>query len=211
MRAIAFARTSSLTGRDCQPDSRSSPRVPARVMQSLRGFGTRRAYQRASWSPSRAFRPPARARLNLGRVEPAVPLDLSGSWRAVESSGDLHHRFVEADFRDDAWLTLEVPGHWRAHPDLATSDGPVLYRRAFTISRPGTDRRAFLVFDGVFYDGDVWLDSTYLGATQGYFFPHAFEVTPQLHDRQEHVVAVEVGCATGGGQGTRRALTGVYA
>jgi beta-mannosidase len=144
-------------------------------------------------------------------VEPGVPLDLSGSWRAVESSGDLHHRFVEADFRDDAWLALEVPGHWRAHPDLATSDGPVLYRRAFTTSRPGTDRRAFLVFDGVFYDGDVWLDSTYLGATQGYFFPHAFEVTPQLHDRQEHVVAVEVGCATGGGQGTRRAVTGVYA
>src|SRR5437868_7118929 len=35
MRAIAFARTSSLTGRDSQPDALSSPRVPARLMRSL--------------------------------------------------------------------------------------------------------------------------------------------------------------------------------
>ena len=29
----------------------------------------------------------------------------------------------------------------------------------------------------LFYQGDVWLDGAYLGDTEGYFFPHAFEVT----------------------------------
>ena len=144
-------------------------------------------------------------------MDPGAPLDLSGAWRAVESSGDLHHRFAEPDFDDRSWLVLDVPGHWRAHEGLAGSDGPVLYRRAFTSDLAARDRRAFLVFDGIFYDGDVWLDAAYLGATQGWFFPHTFEVTPQLRERGDHVLAVEVGCPTGGQRGTRRALTGVYA
>ena len=37
MRASAFARTSSLTGRDSQPLARSSPRVPARVIANSEG------------------------------------------------------------------------------------------------------------------------------------------------------------------------------
>ena len=36
------------------------------------------------------------------------------------------------------------------------------------------------MLDGVFYTSDVWLDGTYLGDTEGYFFPHAFEVTDAL-------------------------------
>ena len=47
---------------------------------------------------------------------------------------------------------------------------------------------------GVFYTSDVWLDGTYLGDTEGYFFPHQFEVTDTLAGRSEHALAVEVAC-----------------
>ena len=39
---------------------------------------------------------------------------------------------------------------------------------------------AWLTFDGLFYQGDVWLDGAYLGDTEGYFAPHTFEVTDAL-------------------------------
>ena len=54
--------------------------------------------------------------------------------------------------------------------------------------------RAWLVLDGIFYQSDVWLDGSYLGDTEGYFFPHSFDVTSAVNARSEHVLAVEVGC-----------------
>src|ERR1700680_4185284 len=91
---------------------------------------------------------------------------------------------------------MAVPGHWRSYPEFAASDGPVMYRRHFEAPGPGgDDRRAWLQLGGMFYQGDVWLDRSYLGDTEGYFAPHAFEVTQALRDRSEHVLAIEVTCA----------------
>ena len=66
--------------------------------------------------------------------------------------------------------------------------------RRFEHARPGRRRALWLLLDGLFYQGDVWLDGAYVGDTEGYFFPHAFEVTEALADRTEHVLGVEVAC-----------------
>ena len=66
-----------------------------------------------------------------------------------------------------------------------------------------------MTFDGLFYQGDVWLDGGYLGDTEGYFLPHTFEVSDQLRDRAEHVVAVEVTCPPPG-PAARRTITGAF-
>ncbi len=75
-------------------------------------------------------------------------------------------------------MDVTVPHHWRSMPEFETSDGPLLYRRRFE-TPPATDpgRRSWLHLDGLFYQGDVWLDRSYVGDTEGYFFPHSFEVT----------------------------------
>ena len=62
----------------------------------------------------------------------------------------------------------------------------------------------------MFYQGDVWLDGAYLGDTEGYFAPHTFEVTGQLRDRPEHVLAVELACAPQLDRTAKRNLTGVF-
>jgi beta-mannosidase len=67
-----------------------------------------------------------------------------------------------------------------------------------------------VVFDGIFYQGDVWFDGDYLGDTEGYFFPHSFEVTEALGARREHVLAVEVACARPADRKAKRNLTGVF-
>ena len=136
-------------------------------------------------------------------------MDLSGQWRAQVADEHLQREFSRADLYDADWPELSVPGHWRSSPAFADEDGPVLYRRHFEATGdPG--RRSWLVLDGLFYLGDVWLDGSYVGDTEGYFFPHSFEVTDLVGARTDHVLAVEVGCPRPTDRAAKRNLTGVF-
>jgi beta-mannosidase len=137
-------------------------------------------------------------------------MDLGGLWLAAESDDDLRRAMAEPDLDDSGWTPVSVPGHWRSEPALASSDGPVLYRRRFKAPRPEEGQRCFLTFAGIFYQGDVWLDGEYVGDTEGYFFPHTFEVTSALAARTEHVLAVEVACQPPADRRAKRNLTGVF-
>jgi beta-mannosidase len=137
--------------------------------------------------------------------------ELGGGWRAREAEGDLHQRFVEPGFDDSGWAPIAVPGHWRSMPAFAGSDGPVLYRLRFPAAPLPDGRRRFLTFEGVFYYGDVWLDGGYLGATEGYFAPHTFEMTDAARSGvEEHVLAVEVACPKEADRHAKRMVTGVF-
>ena len=140
----------------------------------------------------------------------ASPLDLSGTWVAAPATHDLRRAAVEPGFDDASWEPVTVPGHWRSTPALADADGPVWYRTRFEATRPAEGRRRWLILDGVFYQGDVWLDGTYLGDTEGYFQPHGFEVTDELAERAEHELAIEVTCAPQRDKKAKRNLTGVW-
>jgi len=132
-------------------------------------------------------------------------------WLAREAEGDLHQRFVDPGFDDSGWEPVTVPGHWRSTPAFAASDGPVLYRHRFPASPLPEGRRRFLTLEGVFYYGDVWLDGGYLGATEGYFAPHTFEITDAARSGvAEHVLAVEVACPREGDPRAKRMVTGVF-
>src|SRR3954452_18323181 len=137
-------------------------------------------------------------------------MDLSGEWRAGEASGGLRREFPNPAFHHPGGAKVAVPHHWRSTPEFAGSDGPLLYRRRFESPHPGDGRRRWLTLDGLFYQGDVWLDGIYLADTEGYFFPHIFEVTAPLRDRTEHVLAVEVTCARQTDRTAKRNLTGVF-
>jgi len=140
-------------------------------------------------------------------------MDLGGAWRAAAADDDLRRTFSDPDIDDRDWSEISVPHHWRSHPDFAASDGPLLYRRPFVASPKGDGRRglrSWLQFDGLFYQGDIWLDGSYLGDTEGYFFPHSFEVTEALAGRTEHLLAVELTCDRPKDKTAKRNLTGVF-
>ena len=123
-------------------------------------------------------------------------MELSGTWRAVVADEDLRRSWLDDGGPvDDDWEPVEVPGHWRSHAAFADANGPLLYRTRFEQDRPAEGERRWLRFDGLFYQGDVWLDGAYVGDTEGYFFPHCFEVTEALADRTEHRLGVEVACS----------------
>jgi len=142
-------------------------------------------------------------------------MDLGGRWRSIAADETLRRVFFDPDLDDGDWPEIAVPHHWRSHPAFATSDGPLLYRRRFEAPIPPAERgvgdcRTWLHLDGLFYQGDIWLDGSYLGDTEGYFFPHVFEVTEQLAQRSEHLLALELTCDRPGDLTAKRNLTGVF-
>ena len=138
------------------------------------------------------------------------PLDLCGPWRAAVADEGLRRAFATPDLDDGAWEELSVPGHWRSTPAFSSTDGPVLHRRRYESPPPADGQRSWLVLDGLFYQGDVWLDGAYLGDTEGYFVRHTFEVTDAARDRTEHVVAIEATCARQDDRTAKRNITGVF-
>ncbi|HYI62417.1 MAG TPA: hypothetical protein VEW93_11510 [Acidimicrobiales bacterium] len=137
-------------------------------------------------------------------------MDLSGRWHALPADDDVRRTWLDDGAEDRAWEPISVPGHWRSTPAFADSDGPLLHRTRFDHARPGPGQRDWLVLDGCFYQGDVWLDGAYVGDTEGYFFPHAFEVTEALAARSEHTLGVDLTCSRPSDRTAKRNLTGVF-
>lgn len=137
------------------------------------------------------------------------PVDLSGAWRATVADEALRRTFADRDTDDAGWEDVPVPAHWRHVAAFAGSDGPLLYRRAFEADAPAPGERAWLVLDGLFYQGDVWLDGAYLGDTEGYFLRHTFEIGEQLASASEHLLAIEVTCHPQDDRTSKRNITGI--
>ncbi len=136
-------------------------------------------------------------------------MELDGGWRAVEADDDIRRHGIGLVADDAGWHPIEVPGHWRNHPKFASSDGPVMYRRQFHATPPEPGRRRWLTLDGIFYQADVWLDGAYLGDPEGYFFPHAFDITSLSRLGDDHALAIEVTCTPQHGTQGRTNITGV--
>ena len=137
-------------------------------------------------------------------------MELSGPWRARLATDDLRRSGVGLDTDDSSWTEVSVPGHWQDHAEFATNTAPVLYRTRFDLPIPDEHQRAWAVLDGVFYQADVSIDGAYLGDPEGYFIPHAFDITDLARLGEEHVLAVEVACAPQTNRTSKRNLTGAF-
>ncbi len=137
-------------------------------------------------------------------------MELSGPWVAAVADEDLRRTYPDPDFDDTSWAPVDVPGHWQSNEPFADDTGPMLYRTRFSSNRPASGTRSWLSFDGIFYQGDVWLDGSYVGDTEGYFFPHTFEVTDAIAARTDHVLAVEATCDEQRDRTAKRNITGVF-
>ncbi len=135
-------------------------------------------------------------------------------WRASAGDDQVRRDYTDATFDDSEWAEIGVPGHWQSHSEFAGHQGPLLYRTSFanpsSWGEQAESARRWLSLEGVFYTSDVWFDGGYLGDTEGYFFPHQFEITEAALDRSEHVLAVEVACAPQLDRTKKRNLTGVF-
>jgi beta-mannosidase len=137
-------------------------------------------------------------------------MDLSGEWQAALADDELRRTAFALDYDASQWETVPVPGHWQSVPAFADSDGPLIYRTRFEWDGSAVGTRSWVVLDGIFYQGDVWFDGGYLGDPEGYFVPHAYEVTDLARLATEHSLAVEVTCSPQRNKAAKRNLSGVF-
>ena len=172
-------------------DDPRSPKVEGKTIQDL--LGGRR-------EPDPPLAP------LIGNVQQRAHLDLGGTWRvlvdpldrgersifgggglgsdhAPESPGEV----VEHDFGDA--YEIKVPGGWNTqHPELRWYRGVCWYRREFDFSAP-QDNRLFLYLGGANHHARIWLNGTLVAAHRGGFTPFNVEVSDQLVEGKNVIVA----------------------
>ncbi|HOF86756.1 MAG TPA: beta galactosidase jelly roll domain-containing protein [Armatimonadota bacterium] len=135
--------------------------------------------------------------------------DLSGTWRWKFEVEDFRGGakpqapdWYRADLDDADWEQTTVP-EWRydqsepfgTHPTppphVTRPDSRIVwYRTTVAGAAPQGDQRVFLVFAGVHWEAQVWLNGTFLGSHTAYWEPFRFDVTPLL--KEQNVLAVRV-------------------
>lgn len=88
------------------------------------------------------------------------------------------------------WQAIAVPANWYlAGYDLS---GVVWYRYRFAGDPRLADKMVQLVFEGVDYTADVWLNEQYLGFHEGYFQTFRFDISQYLRTDGDNELLVRV-------------------
>jgi beta-glucuronidase len=170
------------------------------LMLLLCFFAPLAAAQNAPASQNAAATPDAPSSL-LANFAGRTSTSLNGAWNVIVDpfESGLGQRYyenrkpqnksdlVEYDF--DASPTLQVPGDWNTQrPDLFFYEGPVWYKKSFSYhKKPNT--RVFVYFAAANSFTRVYLNGKPLGEHQGGFTPFNFEITSQLADGDNFLIA----------------------
>ena len=94
---------------------------------------------------------------------------------------------------DEAGLwDIEVPSTWKVQFDeLKWYDGHAVYTKTFELDDIPEDTEAFLVFDGVIYSSEVYLNGQFVGKHDRGYSPFSFRVTEILKKHNRLFVLVE--------------------
>ena len=105
---------------------------------------------------------------------------------------------------DSQWRTLDLPHDWSiegtfSNENPATPGGGALpggigwYRKTFTLPRSEKGRCAFIDFDGVYRNSEVWINGQVLGKRPYGYSSFRYELTPYLkYGKEKNIIAVRV-------------------
>ncbi len=137
----------------------------------------------------------------INNVPNRTTITLNGAWQAIIDPYEtgLKARFylnakpkdkqelIEYDF--DKSDVLQVPGDWNSQKkELLFYEGPVWYKKSFSY-RKHEHTRVFLYFGAANYFTRVYLNGQALGEHEGGFTPFNFDVTDQIREGDNFVVA----------------------
>ena len=132
-------------------------------------------------------------------------LALSGKWQFVPETQSLSNdKFASSkdyslelkptkqlpNFSQNQWQDIKVPANWWLED--RNLSGVVWYRHQFKVTPELKGRLVKLIFEGVDYTADVWLNGKYLGFHEGYFQPFSFFIHEKLNLTRDNVLVVRV-------------------
>jgi beta-mannosidase len=161
------------------------------------------------------YAPYLRSLPEKSKLRPKV--SLNGEWKfifeikdppKVDAPPPSAPEWYSENFDDTGWLLTTVPewryrtvGHdnlYERKVDKVTITGErrntsqiCWYRRKFTVNKPSGGKRAWLCFDGVDWEAEVYFNGEFLGTHSVYYEPFRFDVTEKLK-KGENTLAVRV-------------------
>lgn len=112
--------------------------------------------------------------------------------------------FSKTDFNDADWRNLNLPHDWSIEgafdkDNPATPGGGALpggigwYRKTFTLPAAQQGKLAFIDFDGIYWNSEVWINGHYLGKRPNGYSSFRYELTPYLKfGKTKNVIAVKI-------------------
>jgi beta-galactosidase len=106
-------------------------------------------------------------------------------------------------FADANWRSLDLPHDWSVEGPFSQNEpsggsggfaptGIGWYRKRFRLPAAYKDRKVSIEFDGVYQNGEVWINGQYLGKRPFGYISFAYDLTPHLNAGGENLVAVKV-------------------
>ncbi len=122
---------------------------------------------------------------------------------------DDHWKFQKGDFEnasspgfdDSKWRLLDLPHDWSVEgpysPSLASATGYLpggiaWYRKTMEIPANRNDQKVYIYFEGVYRDGEVFINGTPLGMRPNGYISYMYELTPYIKFGEKNTVAVRV-------------------
>jgi beta-galactosidase len=113
-------------------------------------------------------------------------------WRIV----DLPHDWSIEDLPDQKEGSIMGPFSKTAAGQLSTGftvGGTAWYRKNFTVDSADRDKIAYLQFDGVYMNSDVWINGKHIGNHPNGYTSFYYDITPYLNPSgQPNIAAVQV-------------------
>jgi beta-glucuronidase len=121
--------------------------------------------------------------------------DLAGTWKFKPDPADVggRERWFAPGLDDSTWYKHPVPGSWNAQrPEWLAYTGAGWYRRSFHAPEEMAGRFNRLVFDGVSFRADLYLNGQFLARHSGGFTQWSVDVSDKLDYGGENLVALRV-------------------
>ncbi|MEJ6980595.1 glycoside hydrolase family 2 TIM barrel-domain containing protein [Pedobacter sp. P351] len=105
-----------------------------------------------------------------------------------------------SSFNDNTWRNVQLPHDWSIEGPFSKEwasgtgylpGGIAWYRKTFNEIGVPPSGKAFIYFDGVYKNSEVWINEHYLGKRPNGFIPFQYELTPYLK-RGSNTIAVKV-------------------
>lgn len=113
-----------------------------------------------------------------------ILLNLNGTWK------------FSRDGIDSTPHEISVPANWHTQTIQGQQiefSGKAWYSTSFTLPSKTSDKSLQLVFEGIDYEAEVWLNNQYLGKHLGYFAPFAFDIQGIVkYNNEENILRVSV-------------------
>jgi beta-mannosidase len=116
-------------------------------------------------------------------------ISLNGLWRyrKDEKGTGVADRFHEPATDISGWRTMDIPSNWYL-TEVGSYHGVIWFARDFEFRDDPAGREHRLVFHGIDYIGEVWLNGKHLGGHEGYFAPFALSTLGSLRRGSNRLV-----------------------